>query len=155
MKIFRKNIRKRRPDRKLTRFLFILSITFLISGCFKKNETPEFIFKEFLKAIKNNDRDKALSHVLPQEKLSSSESLWFEKMKLDTLKSNPRFVRIDWIRRGYEAKLVYTYDDQQLEDYLIMVFDKNKWWIRLADEYHNSRSLNEIPSFTPSNSTIK
>lgn len=152
MKIFRKNITERRPNRILARLLFILSATILISGCLEKDNTPEFIFKEFLKAIKNNDRDKALSHVLPQEKLSSLESPWFEKMKLDTLKSNPRFVRIDWIRRGYEAKLVYTYDDQRMEDYLIMVFDKNKWWIRLADEYHN---LNEIPSFTPSNSTIK
>ena len=145
MKIFQKNIINKKQSRKLTHLLLTLAITILVSGCLEENKTPESTFKGFLKAIENDNREKALSYVLPQAKVSSSnyqsKNIWFEKMKLDTLESNPKFVRIEWIRRGHRAKAFYSYNKHQNEDYLIMVYDKNKWWIELSEIFNGSHNF--------------
>ena len=159
MKIFQKDIRNKKRSRKLTHLLLTIAIPILVSGCLEANKTPESTFRGFLKAIENDNREKALSYVLPQAKVSSSihqsKNVWFEKMKLDTLESNPKFVRIEWIRRGYKAKAFYSYSEHQNEDYLIMVYDKNQWWIELSEIFNGSRNFNEIRPIKPSKPSIK
>lgn len=158
MKIFLRN----RSNNCIRRFfvnLFTLSsLALLISGCYTARiKDPEQTFEAFIQAVNSDSKQKAISYILPQSITvvmpdSEAQFAWFEKLKFDTNISKPKIKRIEWLKRGFMVKVIYSYTGHLNEDYLIMTFDKNKWWINLT-ESSQPTGYSSMPAFVPSRFT--
>ena len=135
-------------------FTLFLCIFLLHFGCtFKTKQKPENVFESFITAIYENDEKAILSFIHPnsREKFKSELSKhikWYESLRDNTKLSKPRFLKLDWIKRGSLVKVVYTHSGN-LEDYLPMVLQKNKWWIDFGDYDKSPLHLHEIEHFVP------
>lgn len=134
-----------------TLFLFICLFHF---GCtFQAQEKPKDIFEAFITSIYNKDEKTVLSFIHPNSRQKFKSELskqlkWYESLRDNTKLSEPKFLRLDWIKRGSLVKVVYTHSEN-LEDYLPMVLQENKWWIEFGDHNKPTLNLHEIQRFVP------
>lgn len=113
---------------------------FLILGCFSQvPETPRDRFNAFLQALKTNNPEQTKNCFKPhsfERLLDSMERVgakdWFSKMKKDTLESQPVFTREEWILRDQKVRVLYRHSSGE-EDFLLMVFKDNRWWIQIPE----------------------
>ena len=134
-------------------YVFLLS-TFFIGCNFQTREKPKDVFEAFIKAIYVKDEKLILSFIHPNSRDIFSSDLgkqieWYESLRNNTKLSKPKFLKLDWIKRGSLVKVVYTHSGN-LEDYLTMILQEDKWWIDFDSNKKAPVDFHKIERFVPS-----
>ena len=134
--------------------LSLLAFCFFFSGCkFQAKTEPRDVFENFIEAIYKKDEKSILSFIHPASRGVFSSELgkqiqWYDSLKRNTELSKPKFLKLDWIKRGSLVKVVYTHSGDY-EDYLPMILQENKWWIDFGNHQKLPVVFHNIPRFVP------
>jgi hypothetical protein len=131
----------------LTLSLSLLFFLFYF-GCSGSVSSPESTFKDLVESAKlNNGTD--LSSFFSKESISTMNTRdpkWMRRLVDDTIKSNPRYEKTEWMVHNQIARVWFTHSDNQ-KDYLTMERDKQNWRIKLKGNTDGLPAA--LPDFKP------
>ena len=135
-------------------YILLLLIFLLFVGCeYQTKAEPKDVFESFIKAIYDKDEKAILTLIHPNSRDIFSSEIgkqikWYESLRNNTKQSKPKFLRLDWIKRGSLVKVVYTHSEN-LEDYLPMILQEDKWLIDIGNNKQAPVNFREIERFVP------